>query len=122
MKPIISKAHSRLFFLFFIFHFLFYFLVFNSRDMPMLWVLNLLSRLSPTKLWKWIFDLRCQNFFYTQSWHIKKFSHIGSVTLRGKFQIWVKNFDENFFFNKNFLCSLNQCAHVLHRPETVKNF
>ena len=78
---------------------------------------------SLTKLWERIFDLRSQkNFFDTQSWHVENFSHIGSVTLRGKFQIWVKNFDENFFFNKIFLCSLIHCAHVLNHLKTVKSF
>ena len=45
------------------FHFWF-FVAFNSRDMTMLWVLNLFSRSSPTKLWKRIFDLRSQKKFF----------------------------------------------------------
>ena len=35
---------------------------------------------------------------------------------------WVRNFDEYFYFNKNFLCSLIQCAHVLQHLKTVKRF
>ena len=46
------------------FHFWF-FVAFNSRDMTMLWVLNLYSTSSLTKLWKWIFDLRSQKNFLT---------------------------------------------------------
>ena len=57
LKPIISKGHSKAFFLFF--HQIF-FLAFNSRDITMLWVLNLFSRSSPTKLWKRIFDLKSE--------------------------------------------------------------
>ena len=61
------------------FHFWF-FVAFNSRDMTMLWVLNLYSRSSPTKLWKRIFDLRSQkNFFDTQSCHVGNFSRNGSM-------------------------------------------
>ena len=52
MKPIISKGDSKAFFWFF--HQIF-FLAFNSRDMTILWVLNLFSRSSSTKLWKRIF-------------------------------------------------------------------
>ena len=48
------------------FHFWF-FVAFNSRDMTMLWVLNLYSRSSPTKLWKQIFYLRSKKKF----WHSK---------------------------------------------------
>ena len=40
----------------------------------------------------------------------------------GKFQIWVKNFDEKIFFIKIFLFSLFQCEHVSHEVETVKDF
>ena len=44
----------------------------------MLWVLNLYSRSSPTKLWKQIFDLRSQKkIFDTQSWHVRNFSRNG---------------------------------------------
>ena len=50
MKPIISKVHSSKRFWFF-FHF-WVFIDFDSRDMTMLWVLNLCSRSSPTKLCK----------------------------------------------------------------------
>ena len=115
VKPIISKGHSSA--VFWIFHQIF-FLAFNSRDNTMLWVLNLFSRSSSTKLWKRIFKKCLKNFF----WHSKLASgEIASYWLRGKDQIWVRNFDENFFFEK-ILCSLNECAHVLHHPETVENF
>ena len=61
------------------FHFWF-FVAFNSRDMTMLWVLNLYSRSSLIKLWKRIFDLRSQKkFFDTQSWHVRNFSRNGSM-------------------------------------------
>ena len=39
------------------------FLAFNSRDMTMLWVLNLCSRSSPTKLWKRILEKMSQKIF-----------------------------------------------------------
>ena len=96
LKPNISKGHSSTFFL--IFHQIF-FLAFNSRDNTMLWVLNLFSRSSSTKLWKRIFEKMSQNFF----WHSKLASgEIASYWLRGKDQISVRNFDENFFFEKHF--------------------
>jgi len=44
------------------FHFWF-FVAFNSRDMTMLWVLNLFFRSSPTKLWKRIFYLKSLKLF-----------------------------------------------------------
>ena len=89
MKPIISKGHSATSFYFFQ---EISFLAFNSRDMPMLWVLNLFSRSSPTKLWKQIFKKISQKIFFdTWSWHAIIFSHMNPM---GKFQIWVKNFDE----------------------------
>eukprot|EP00493_Phyllostaurus_siculus_P020366 UN20691 len=59
MKPIISKVYSAGVFLIFS---LLFFVAFNSRDMTMLWVLNLCSRSSPTKLWKRIFDLKLKKF------------------------------------------------------------
>ena len=112
-----QKATQTGFFEFFQFYF---FLAFNSRDMTMLWVLNLFSRSSPTKLWKRIFDKMSQKFFF---WHSKLASgEIFSYWLRGKCQIWVRNFDENFFFNKNFLCSLIPFVHVVHHLGTVKSF
>ena len=40
----------------------------------------------------------------------------------GKCQIWVRNFDEDFCFNKTFLCSLIQFAHVLQHLKTMKRF
>ena len=61
VKPIISKAHSKKEFWFF--HQIF-FLAFNSKDMTMLWVLNLFSRSSPTKLRKRIFDKMSQKIFF----------------------------------------------------------
>ena len=71
------KRHSTK--VFWIFSILF-FLAFNSRDMTMLWVLNLFFRSSPRKLWKRIFGKMSQKkFFDTQSWHAVNFSHIGSV-------------------------------------------
>ena len=97
VKPIISKGHSKA--VFWIFHQIF-FLAFNSRDNTMLWVLNLFSRSSSTKLWKQIFKRMSQIFFL----HSKLASdEIASYWLRGKDQIWVRNFDENFFFEKNFM-------------------
>ena len=76
----------------------FFFLAFNSRDNTMLWVLNLFSRSSSTKLWKRIFEKMSQKFFS----HSKLASgEIVSYWLRFKDQIWVRNFDENFFFEKN---------------------
>ena len=115
VKPIISKAHSKA--VFWIFHQIF-FLAFNSRDITMLWVLNLFSRSSSTKLWKRILKKCLKKVF----WHSKLASgEIASYWLRGKDQIWVRNFDENFFFEKIFLCSLKECAHVLHHPDIVEN-
>ena len=60
-KPIISKGHSKKVFWFF--HQIF-FLAFNSRDMTILWVLNLCSRSSPTKLRKRIFEKMSQKIFF----------------------------------------------------------
>ena len=62
MKPIISKGHSSA--VFWIFHQIF-FLAFNSRDNTMLWLLNLFSRSSSTKLWKRIFKKMSQKNFLT---------------------------------------------------------
>ena len=39
------------------------FVAFNSRDMTMLWVFNLCSRSSPTKLWRRIFEKMSQKTF-----------------------------------------------------------
>ena len=61
VKPIISKGHSSRIFWFFHFYF---FVAFNSRDMTMLWVLNLCFRSSPTKLWKRIFEKTSQKKFF----------------------------------------------------------
>ena len=111
MKPIISKGHSTG-----IFSFLFYFLAFNSRDMTILWVLNLFSRSSPTKLWKRIFDLRSQKIFFdTRSWQAVNFSHIDSVgNVKFESEISMKIFfQQNFFlfFNPMRTCfaSLEDC-------------
>ena len=75
------------------FHFWF-FVAFNSRDVNMLWVLNLYSRSSPTKLWKQIFDLTSQkNFFDTQSWHVRNFSRNGSMgNVKFEWEISMKTF------------------------------
>ena len=76
-----------------------FFVAFNSRDMTMLWVLNLYSRSSPTK-WKRIFDLRSQKFFFdTQSWHVGNFSRNGSMgNVKFESEISMKN----VFFIKFF--------------------
>ena len=56
------------------------FLAFNSRDITMLWVLNLFSRSSSTKLWKRIFKKMSQKIFFdTQSWQVVRLPHIDSV-------------------------------------------
>ena len=75
------------------FHFWF-FVAFNSRDMTMLWVLNLYSRSSPTKLWKRIFDLRSQKFFFdTQSCHVGNLSRNGSMgNVKFESEISMKTF------------------------------
>ena len=91
-----QKGTQRCFFEFFRHYF---FVAFNSRDMTMLWVLNLFSRSSSTELWKRIFKKMSQKCFF---WHSKLASgEIVSYWLRFKDQIWVRNFDENFFFEKN---------------------
>ena len=81
------------------FHF-WVFIAFNSRDMTMLWVLNLCSRSSPTQLWKRIFDLRSQKFFFdTQSWQAVNFSHIDSVgNVKFESEISMKIFFSTKFF------------------------
>ena len=67
----------------------------------MLWVLNLYSRSSPTKLWKRIFDLRFKKiFFYTQSWYVRNFSRNGSMgNVKFESEISMKNFvsTKNFY-------------------------
>ena len=45
----------------------YFFLAFNSRDNTMLWVLNLFSRSSSTKLWKRIFK-KMPQFFLCLKW------------------------------------------------------
>ena len=79
---------------------LWFFVAFNSRDMTMLWVLNLFSRSSPTKLWKRIFDLRSQNIFFDiQSWHVGNFSRNGSVgNVKFETEISMKTFVSKKFF------------------------
>ena len=105
VKPIISKGHSKKVFLFF--HQIF-FLAFNSRDMTMLWVLNLCSRSSPTKLWKRIFDLRSQKIFFdTQSWQAVNFSHIDSV---GNVKFGPEISMKTFFPTKIFLFINSMCT------------
>ena len=85
----------------------------------MLWVLNLFSRSSSTKLWKRIFQKMSQkNFFDTQSWQVVRLPHVDSVgKIKFESEISMKT-----FFLKKILCSLNECAHVLHHAETVENF
>ena len=57
-------------------------------------------------------------FFDTQSWQVVTLPHIDSVgKIKFESEISMKT-----FFLKKFLCSLNECAHVLRHPETVKNF
>ena len=116
VKPIISKGHSKA--VFWIFHQIF-FLAFNSRDITMLWVLNLFSRSSSTKLWKRMFEKMSQNFFLILKvgkwWDCLILTPFQRSNLGQKFR-W------KLFFRKKILCSLNECAHVLHHPETVENF
>ena len=116
LKPIISKGHSSA--VFWIFHQIF-FLAFNSRDNTMLWVLNLFSRSSSTKLWKRIFKNMSRKIFLTLKvgkwWDCLILTPWERSNLSQKFR-W------KLFFLKKFLCSLNECAHVLHHPETVENF
>ena len=78
-----------------------FFLAFNSRDITMLWVLNLFSRSSPTKLWKRIFDKMSQKIFFdTQSWQVVRFSHIDSV---GKVKFGSKISMKTLFPKKFFM-------------------
>ena len=59
-----------------------------------------------------------KNFFDTQSWQVVRLPHIDSVgKIKFESEISMKT-----FFLKKILCSLNECAHVLHHPETVENF
>jgi len=99
MKPIISKGHSSK--VFWIFHQIF-FLAFNSRDNTMLWVLNLFSRSSFTKLWKRIFKKMSQKIFFdTQSWQVVRLPHIDSVgKIKFESEISMKTF---FFLKKIFM-------------------
>ena len=97
VKPIISKGHSKAFF--WIFHQIF-FLAFNSRDIIMLWVLNLFSRSSCTKLWKRILKKMSQKIFFdTQSWQVVRLPHIDSV---GKIKFESEISMKTFFFEKHF--------------------
>ena len=98
VKPIISKGHSKAFF--WIFHPIF-FLAFTSRDNTMLWVLNLFSRSSSTKLWKRIFKEMSPNFFFdTQSWQVVRLPHIDSV---GKIKFESEISMKTFFLKKIFM-------------------
>ena len=95
------------------------FLAFNSRDIAMLWVCNLFSRSSPTKLWKRIFEKMSKKIFLTLK--VDKWWDLLILTP------WERsNFGQKFrwklFFKNLFLCSLNQCIHVLNHPKTVKKF
>ena len=82
------------------FFYFYFFIAFNSRDMTMLWVLNLCSRSSPTKLWKRIFKKMSQIFFDIQSWHAISFSHIGTMwNVKFESEISMKNFFM-FWINK----------------------
>ena len=95
------------------------FLAFNSRDNTMLWVLNLFSRASSTKLWKRIFKKCLKNFFLTLKvgkwWDCHILTSWERSNLSQKFR-W------KLFVLKKILCSLNECAHVLYHPEIVENF
>ena len=81
VKPIISKGHSKA--VFWIFHQIF-FLAFNSRNNTMLWVLNLFSRSSSTKLWKLLTVLGDVE-------HVR----IGLKTIKNF--CWKKSFHRNFW-------------------------
>ena len=91
MKPIISKGHSSGYFK------LFSLLIFCSLQFKRydhVVGINLYSRSSPTKLWKWIFDLRSQkSFFDTQSCHVRNFSRNGSMgNVKFESEISMKTF------------------------------
>ena len=107
VKPIISKAHSKKEFWFF--HQIF-FLAFNSRDMTILWVLNLFSRSSPTKLWKRIFDKMSQKFFVTLKvskwWDFLILTPWEMSNLGQKFRWKLFFFQQNFFM---FINSMRTC-------------
>ena len=80
---------------FLIFHQIF-FLAFNSRDITMLWVLNLFSRSSSTKLWKRILKKMSQKIcFDTQSWQVVRLPHIDSV---GKIKFESEILMKTFFY------------------------
>ena len=83
-----------------IFHQIF-FLAFNSRDNTMLWVLNLFSRSSSTKLWKRIFKKMSQKIFFdTQSWQAMRLHHIDSV---GKIKFESEISMKTFFLKKFYV-------------------
>ena len=79
----------------------YFFLAFNSRDNTMLWVLNLFSRPSSTKLWKRIFKKMSQKIFFdTQSWQVMRLHHIDSV---GKIKFESEISMKTFFLKKIFM-------------------
>eukprot|EP00493_Phyllostaurus_siculus_P020377 UN20702 len=84
----------------------------------MLWVLNLFSRSSSTKLWKRIFDKMSQKFFFdTQSSQVVRSSHIDSMgNVKFGSEISMKTFSNKIFM---FINSMPQCFRHL---ETVENF
>ena len=106
VKPIISKGHSKKEFWFF--HQIL-FLAFNSKDITMLWILNLFSRSRPTKLRKRIFDKMSQKkIFDTQSWQVVRFSHIDSVgNVKFGSEMSMKTFFQQKFFM--FINSMRTC-------------
>ena len=71
----------------------------------MLWVLNLFSRSSSTKLWKRIFKKMSQkNFFDTQSWQVVRLPHIDSVgKIKFESEISMKTFFSSNFFSGSSL-------------------
>ena len=63
--------------------------------------------------------LKCfKKFFETQSWQVVRLPHIDIL---GKIKFESEISMKTFFLKKIF-CSLNECAHVLHHPETVEIF
>ena len=106
LKPIISKGHSKKEFWFF--HQIL-FLAFNSKDITMLWVLNLFSRSSPTKLRKRIFDKMSQKIFLALKvgkwWDFLILTPWEMSNLGQKFR-WKLFFQQKFFM---FINSMRTC-------------
>ena len=95
------------------FHFWF-FVAFNSRDMTMLWVLNLFSRSSSTKLWKRIFKKMSQNFFLILKvgkwWDCLILTPFQRSNLGQKFR-WKLFFEKRFYvhwMNAHMFCIIQR--------------